>query len=240
MEGLLAACQAPAAQQEAVLRRLLALHRNTDILRRHGVVVPASWAADANSSGASASGTPPIPGPQPSVTGAATSSAADAAGGSDEPSAAALLSALPLTTYADYQPLTEAAMAAALAYKADDPATVAAHDAAVNRFTGASSASAVHSSPTSGERPTPVRRTSRMPPPYACTWCEHYLLWPSLQGHPPLLGTPQAGPPATQRSFRCARPWQPHSCRSVGWPQLQGARRLERGGCNSLPQRAAC
>lgn len=111
MEAFVAACQAPGVHQQDALRTLLSIHKDTDILQRHGVHVPDEWAAAAD--------------------GAA---AATCNGGADSP--LVLLHKLPLTTYSDYEELVEAAVQAGRTYDASDTASQQRWDAAVARLSG--------------------------------------------------------------------------------------------------------
>lgn len=98
VEEFLETCKAPAAEQLAVLKRLLHLHRATQPLRRAGVDVPGEL-------------------------------------GDEE--ALALLRRLPLSTYDDYAPLIEAAVAAGHAWRPDHPAAQQRWDDACAAVSGA-------------------------------------------------------------------------------------------------------
>lgn len=110
MEAFSAQCEGPAAAQQAVLIRLLDTHRGVDLLQRHGVEVPSDLVA--------------------ADVGAGTATAATGT------AAVQLLRQLPLTSYSDYEPLIEDAIAAGRAFTADDPATAESWDAAIEKLSG--------------------------------------------------------------------------------------------------------
>lgn len=114
MEAFTAQCADPRSHQLAVLARLLSLHRDVDLLRRHGVRVPDSLSAPVGTADGSAAD-----------AGADAGSAAAAAERGE--AALCLLRRLPLTSYAAYAPLIEEAVEAGRAFAPDDPAAQVRH-----------------------------------------------------------------------------------------------------------------
>jgi hypothetical protein len=123
MEAFNTACEEPASVQEAVLKQLLATHRDVDLLKRNGVEVPSDWigaAAGGETSVAATAGK--------SATAATTASSTT----SSTPTPLELLYKLPLTDYSAYEPAIEEALAAG---RAGDDAGFAAAMARVAGLT---------------------------------------------------------------------------------------------------------
>ena len=124
MEAFITECKEPASVQEAVLKQLLATHRNVDLLKRNGVEVPSEWL------GAAAGGETPAATAAAGDSAVAATSASSAT--SSTPTPLELLAKLPLTDYSAYEPAIEEALAAG---RAGDDAGFAAAMARVAGLT---------------------------------------------------------------------------------------------------------